>query len=324
MTRKIGRSGIEVGDIGVGTWVLGGPFHAGGKPLGWGKVDDNESVRVLRRAVELGANLIDTADVYGAGHAERVIGRAVKGRRDEVVIATKWGNTFDEATKEMGPANSSPEYVRTAVESSLRRLDTDYVDILQLHVEIQADEVDGVVAACDKLVDEGKIRAYGASTDDVKLADSFAYAGWASVVQHQLNVLDDAPEMLALCDRWDLASLNRSPLAMGLLSDRINADTQLAGDDIRAQDPAWLRWFTDGRPDPGFLARRDAIRDILRGNGRTLVQGALAWNLARSARTIPIPGCRTLAQVEENLGTLSRPPLTVDELTEIAKLDRAG
>jgi aryl-alcohol dehydrogenase-like predicted oxidoreductase len=321
VTRKLGRSGIQVGDIGVGTWVLGGPFHAGGKPLGWGKVDDDESVRVLHRAVELGANLIDTADVYGAGHAERVIGRAFRGRRGDVVIATKWGNTFDETTKEMGQADTSPEYVRTAVEASLRRLDTDYLDVLQLHVGLEPEEIGDLVTACDELVDEGKIRAYGWSTDETKLAEAFASAGRASVIQHQLNVLDDAPEMLALCDRRDLASLNRSPLAMGLLSDRINADTQLAGDDIRVQDPAWLRWFTDGRPDPGFLARRDAIREILCSGGRSLVQGALAWNLARSPRTIPIPGCRTLAQVEENLGTLSRPALTAQELKEIAALD---
>ncbi|GAA1671797.1 aldo/keto reductase [Fodinicola feengrottensis] len=319
MTRKIGRSGIEVSPIGVGTWAIGGPFFSGGQPLGWGDVDDDESVRMLRRAVELGANLIDTADVYGAGHAESVIGRAFAGRRDDVVIATKWGNTYDEATREMGPWNATPEYVRTALTASLRRLRTDYVDILQLHLDVAVSVADGLLETCDKLLAEGKIRAYGCSTDTVALAERFADAQ-ASVVQHQLNVLDDAPQMLALCERRELASLNRSPLAMGLLSDKITAQTHIGGTDIRARQPEWLRWFHDGRPDAEFLRRRDAIREILTGGGRTLAQGALAWTLARSRQTVPIPGCRTIAQVEENLGTLDRPPLTAADLTDIARL----
>ncbi|WP_222853364.1 aldo/keto reductase [Fodinicola acaciae] len=320
MTRTIGRSGIEVGDIGIGTWAIGGPFHSTtGSALGWGEVDDEESIRMLHRAVELGANLIDTADVYGAGHSETVIGRAFTGRRDDVVIATKWGNTYDEASKVMGPEDRSPEYVRIALEKSLRRLQTDHVDVLQLHVSVPVEIAGELVAACDKLLDEGKIRAYGWSTDDLDRAELFADAH-ASVIQHELNVLGDAPEMLALCERHDLASFNRSPLAMGLLSDKITADTRIGGADIRATNPEWLRWFVDGRPAPEFLARRDAIREILRGGGRTLAQGALAWNLARSPRTIPLPGCRTLQQVEENLGTLHKAALTAEEMAEIARL----
>lgn len=322
MTRIIGRSGIEVSDIGIGTWAIGGPFYTASRsPLGWGDVDDDESVRMLHRAVELGANLIDTADVYGAGHAETVIGRAFKGRRDDVVIATKWGNTYDEATQQMGPPDHSPEYVRVALEESLRRLQTDHVDVLQLHIGTPVEEAGELLVACDKLLDEGKIRAYGWSTDDLERAELFG-TGRASVIQHELNVLGDAPRMLELCERHDLASFNRSPLAMGLLSDKITADTRISAGDIRATNPEWLQWFVDGRPAPDFLARRDAIREILRGGGRSLAQGALAWNLARSPRTVPIPGCRTLAQVEENLGTLAKPGLTAAEMAEIARLSK--
>jgi aryl-alcohol dehydrogenase-like predicted oxidoreductase len=321
MTRQLGRSGIAVGDIGIGTWVMGGPFYLGDQPLGWGAVDDDESVTALHRAFELGATLVDTADTYGAGHAERVVGKAVAGRRDAVVIATKWGNTFDEDTRQKGPADPSPGYVRTALEGSLRRLGTDYVDVFQLHLgDLDPVRVLDLAAECERLLDDGLIRAYGWSTDDPRRMAALAGAGRAAVVQQGLNVFDDAPEMLAACDRYDLGSLNRSPLAMGLLTDKVTADTVIGADDIRGREPEWLRWFSGGRPSAEFLARRDAVRDILTSNGRTLAQGALAWNLARSPRTVPIPGCRTVAQVEQNLGTLTKPGLTADEMSTVDRL----
>jgi aryl-alcohol dehydrogenase-like predicted oxidoreductase len=323
MTRRLGRSEITVADIGIGTWAIGGPFQAGAQPLGWGPVDDDESIAALRRAFELGATLVDTADVYGAGHSERVIGKAVAGRRDAVVIATKWGSTFDEDTREMGPQDTSPGYVRPALEGSLRRLGTDYVDVFQLHAgDVDPVRVLDLAAECEKLLDEGLIRAYGWSTDDPRRIAALAGAGRASVVQHELNVFGDAPEVLATCDRYDLGSLNRSPLAMGLLTDRITADTVLAPGDIRGREPEWLRWFRDGRPSPEFLGRRDAVREILTSGGRTLAQGALAWILARSPRAVPIPGCRTVAQVEENVGTLAKPGLGSADLAEIDRLLR--
>ena len=323
MTRRLGRTGITVGDIGFGAWAIGGPLFAGDQPRGWGEVDDDESVAALRRAVELGATLIDTADVYGAGHSERVIGKAFAGHRDEVVIATKWSSTFDEETRQVGPPDTSPGYVRTALEASLRRLGTDYVDIFQLHDGgVDPVRLLDLVAECEKLLDDGLIRSYGWSTDDEWRAAALALAGRGGVVQHQLNVFDDAPGMLATCARYDLGVLNRSPLAMGLLTDRITAGSVLPADDVRGREPEWLRWFRGGRPSPEFLARRDAVRDVLCGGGRTLAQGALAWILARSPHAVPIPGCRTVAQVEENLGTLARPALTAADLATIEELLR--
>jgi aryl-alcohol dehydrogenase-like predicted oxidoreductase len=128
--------------------------------------------------------------------------------------------------------------------------------------------------------------------------------------------------MIALCEAQNLASINRSPLAMGLLSDKITADTVLPPGDVRRTGPGWLSWFTDGRPTPEFLARRDAVRDLLTSGGRTLAQGALAWNLARSPRTVPIAGIRTVAQARENLGTLGAAPMTVQEFTQVEALLR--
>lgn len=319
MRRQLGRSGVAVSALGIGTWALGGQMAAGEQQLGWGEVDDEESVRALRRAVELGATFFDTADAYGTGHAERVIARALGDRRDELVWATKWGNTYDEASRQLTGADPTPAYARLALQASLRRLGTDHVDLWQLHLsDLDPALAQDLVALCEDLVDEGAIRAYGWSTDDPARAAVFADGPRCAAVQHQLNVLSDAPDMLALCERADLASLNRSPLAMGLLSERMTADTVLPAGDIRHAGPDWLRWFRDGRPAPEFLARRDAVRDVLTSGGRTLAQGALAWNWARSSRTIPIPGCRTVAQVEENVGALAFGPLTPAQLGEIA------
>lgn len=318
MRRVLGRSGTEVSALGIGTWAIGGAMFSGDQPLGWGAVDDEESVRALRRAVELGATFVDTADAYCTGHSERIIARALGAEREKLVWATKWGNTYDEATRQLTGADPSPAYARRALEASLLRLRTDRVDLWQLHLsDLDPALAEDLVATCEDLMGEGKIRAYAWSTDDPARAGVFAAGPHCAAVQHTLNVLDDAPQMLALCEEHDLASINRSPLAMGLLSERVTADTTVPPGDIRYRQPDWLRWFTDGRPTPEFLQRRDAVRDVLTSGGRTLAQGALAWIWARSPRTIPIPGCRTVAQVEENVGSMRYGPLTSDELATV-------
>src|SRR5207244_412301 len=127
MTRLLGRSGIEVSALGVGCWAIGGPFFEDGRPLGWGEVDDDESVRALRRALELGVTFFDTAAVYGTGHSEEVLGGAFAGRRDEVVIATKFGITFDPQRRELTGDDADPAGLRGQLEGALRRLGTDHV-----------------------------------------------------------------------------------------------------------------------------------------------------------------------------------------------------
>ncbi len=321
MTRQLGRSGIEVSDVGIGTWAIGGQFHAGDQQLGWGEVDDDVSIAAIHRALDLGVTLIDTSDAYGAGHAEDVIRRALDGRRDDVVIATKWGYTFAPGTRDMVGEDGSVAHARKALHASLTRLGTDYIDVIQLHLgNLDHAQASDVFAACENFIDDGLIRTYGWSTDDPERAELLAKSGRGAVIQHTLNVLDDAPKMLAVCADHDLASLNRSPLAMGLLTAKVTADTTFAADDIRSREPDWLQWFTDGRPTPEFLRRRDAIRDILTGDGRSLAQGALAWTLARSPKTVPIPGVRTVAQVDENAGVLAKPPLRAEQVDEIRTL----
>ena len=133
MKRTLGRSGIQVSAMGLGCWAIGGPFWRGDVAVGWGKVDDDESVRAIHCALDLGITFFDTADVYGAGHSERVLGRALSACRDKVIIATKFGNTFDETSKQITGADASPEYIRRACEASLRRLNTDHIDLYQFH-----------------------------------------------------------------------------------------------------------------------------------------------------------------------------------------------
>jgi aryl-alcohol dehydrogenase-like predicted oxidoreductase len=322
MTRLLGRSRIPVSALGFGCWAIGGPFWREGKPLGWGEVDDAESIRAVHAALDLGVTFFDTANVYGAGHSEHVLGRALGSRRDQVVIATKFGNLSDERTREANGSDGTPEGVRRQLADSLRRLGTDRIDLYQLHLGdfpiVQALEL---VPVLDELVASGDIRAYAWSTDYPDRATAFAMASHSvTAIQHDFSVLKDSAGVLAVCERFDLASINRGPLAMGLLTGKYTESSRLGEDDIRGLAPEWLTYFADGRPATAFLERIDAVRDVLRSGGRTLAQGAIGYLWGRSDRTIPIPGCRTVAQVEENAGALGFGPLTKEQVAEVDQL----
>jgi aryl-alcohol dehydrogenase-like predicted oxidoreductase len=317
--RKLGRSGIEVSPMGLGCWAIGGPFWEGETPQGWGKVDDEESIRAIHTGLDLGITLFDTANVYGAGHSERVLARAFAGIRSRVVIATKFNAVFDETTRQVTGSDTSPEGIRQACEDSLRRLNTDYIDLYQFHDNGYSPErAEPVRETLERLVVEGKIRAYGWSTDFPERAEVFARGRYCSAIQLQLNVLDDNPAVITLCEKYDLAALNRGPLAMGLLTDKYAASTSLGIDDVRGKkSPDWMKYFKEGQPNKEWLSKRDAIRQILASNGRTVAQGALAWLWARSQKTLPIPGFRTVAQVNENAGAMKYGPLTTEQMREI-------
>jgi aryl-alcohol dehydrogenase-like predicted oxidoreductase len=289
-------------------------------------VDDEESIRAIHAALDRGGNFFDTANVYGGEHSERVLGRAFSGRRSEVVIATKFNAVFDETTRQVTGSDSSPEGIRKACEDSLRRLDTDYIDLYQFHDNgYPADKAAPVRETLEDLVQEGKIRAYGWSTDFVDRAAVFAEGENCTSIQVELNVIDDNPEMVAFCEKQDLAAINRGPLAMGLLTGKYSPQTVVATDDVRGQkSPDWMKYFKDGQPNPEWMARREAIVEILTSEGRTVAQGALAWLWGRTQQTLPIPGFRTVAQVEENAGAMDFGPLTPQQMEQIESiLDRS-
>src|SRR5512145_498258 len=201
-TRTLGRSGIEVSALGLGCWAIGGPWNFNGSPAGWSGVDDAESIRAVERALELGANFFDTAANYGAGHSERLLGQVLKGRRDRVVIATKFGYQVDEAAKEVMYFDETEEdsnvagRLRASIESSLKRLDTDYVDVYLIHVwGLKIERALAARQILDDLVKEGKVRTYGWSTDRVDAIQSFATSPSCGVIQQQLSVLDGNAEL---------------------------------------------------------------------------------------------------------------------------------
>src|ERR687888_1675362 len=311
------RTGMRVSALGLGCWAIGGPWTSDGSPAGWGEVDDDESIRAIRHGLDLGVTLFDTADVYGCGHSERVLGRALAGRRDEVVIATKFGLQFDEATRTGAGADTSPEYVRRACEASLRRLGTDRIDLYQLHAGADDRAVAAaVVEVLEALVAEGKIRFYGTADETVEIVEAFAQGPHCVAVQQQLNVFGGNDEALAVCEERGLAALARSPLAMGLLTGKYRPDGRMpAADDVRRDTPYWD--YFDDDAFPTWSARVDAIRAALTSDGRTLGQGALAWIWARSPVAIPIPGFRTVAQIEENAGALAAGPLDPDAMAAV-------
>ena len=317
--RELGRSGIQVSALGMGCWAIGGPFWTGQTPVGWGKVDDGESIRAVHRALELGVNFFDTADVYGAGHSERVLARALAGRRQEVVIATKFSNRFDENTKQITGSSAAPDYIRQACEASLRRLNTEYIDLYQFHwSDYPAEQAREVADTLETLVAAGKIRAYGWSTDSPERARVFGERPNCVAIQHQINVLDDNPALVAICEEFNLASINRGPLAMGLLTGKFSTRATLPIDDVRGRhSPEWMGYFKNGQPNPLWLKKLEAVREILTSEGRTLAQGALAWLWARSQQTLPIPGFKSIAQVEENCAALHRGPLAAEQMREI-------
>lgn len=322
MKRILGRSGIEVSALGMGCWAIGGPFYRGETPQGWGQVDDAESTRAIHAALDHGVTFFDTANVYGAGHSERVLGAALGQKRSQVVIATKFNAVFDEATRQVTGSDASPAGIRKACEDSLSRLNTDYIDLYQFHDNgFPAKDAQPVRDTLEDLVKAGKIRAYGWSTDFVESAEFFAGGEKCTSIQFQLNVLDDNAPMIALCEKHNLAAINRGPLAMGLLTGKYSQDTTVSIDDVRGQkSPDWMKYFKNGTPNPEWLAMRDAIVGILTSNGRSIAQGALAWNWGRSPLTLPIPGFRTVKQVEENAGAMQFGPLLPDQMAEIEKI----
>ncbi|MDQ0897678.1 MULTISPECIES: aldo/keto reductase [unclassified Paenibacillus] len=325
MKRKLGRSGIEVSALGIGGWAIGGPWHDAqtGEPFGWGDVDDQESIAAIHCAIDNGITFIDTSDNYGAGHSERVIGQALKGRRSEVTLATKFGFVTNEQTKEATGQNASRAYIKQACEASLRRLDTDYIDLYQFHLgDYPVHLAQEVLEVLEELVTEGKIRFFGWSTDLPDRARFFAQSPYCAAIQHDMNLFLDNAEMIRLCEKHHLASINRGPLAMGLLTGKYSDVVTVADPkDIRHRnDLDWLTYFKDGVPSSTMIRQLMSIRDILTSNGRTLTQGALAYLWARSETTLPIPGFRKVKQVTENAKALEFGPLTQTQVQQIQQL----
>jgi aryl-alcohol dehydrogenase-like predicted oxidoreductase len=319
--RKLGKSNLEVSALGLGCWAIGGPWTVNGThPAGWGEVHDADSIRAIQYAVDQGITFFDTAANYGAGHSERILGQALKNRRSQVVIATKFGYRVDEDARDVTHYGDPREgevasNIRQDCEASLRRLDTDVIDLYQFHVDYYLPErVGPILAILEELVDEGKIRFYGWSTDSLQSARAFMTGEHCVAIQHNLTVVKDAPQLIQLCEENDLASINRSPLGRGLLTGKYTRESDFPKNDIRSRSDFTERWA-----EPIF-SKLAAVRAILTRHGRTLAQGALCWIWGRSAVTLPIPGFRNTAQLEENIAALEHGPLSQEDMQAIEEV----
>jgi aryl-alcohol dehydrogenase-like predicted oxidoreductase len=315
MKRTLGKSGIEVSAVGMGCWAIGGPWswaQPGEEPFpaGWGKTDDAESIRAIHAGLDAGVNFFDTAANYGAGHSEVILGQALKGNRDQVVIATKFGHIVNEQEKVVyGDFDLLLGNVRGDIENSLRRLQTDYVDVYQLHHGSYDPELGAEVReVLEDLVKEGKIRWYGWSTDLVDRARVFAEGEHCTSIQFALNAIQDNEEMRQLCADHDMAGINKDPLNRGILTGKFTTESTFPDDDIRSRAD-----FNEDR-----IVRRlqcvESLRQVLTSGGRTMAQGALAYIWALDERMVPIPGFKSVEQVVDNAGAMEFGPLTAEEL----------
>ncbi len=303
--------------LGLGCWPLSGPFYQGDRPLGYANADPVESLRALEAAYANGIRIFDTAAVYGAGKGERLVGKALAGKTDAYIIS-KVGLAFDEGSEQLIGEDRDPANVSVAIDACLGRLNRDHIDLLLLHCnEMPVADACLLFDEMETARDAGKIGAFGWSTDFPDSIDAMAGRNGFTAVEHAMNVFVDAPEVRATTKTHGLASLIRSPLAMGLLSGKYAGDAAIAKDDVRSADEDYNDYYQSGRANPSYLAQIDALRELLQTGGRSLVQGALSWVMAKGQHTIPLPGARTVAQVEENAKTLEFGPLPADVMTQI-------
>lgn len=305
--RTLGRTGVRVSEVGFGAWAVGGNAHGNS----YGPTDDATSLAAIRRAADLGCTLFDTADVYGWGHSEDLLGRALEGRRDDVVLATKVGGDFYHGGVRL---NFDPGYIAFALERSLQRLRTDHVDLYQLHnppAERMGDP--RTYEALESLQAEGKIAHYGVSIHEPGEGLLCLEAGKPEVLQIPFNLFRQEwiEDLLPAARKAGVGIIAREPLANGFLSGAIRADARFPPGDIRS---SWPRGMVAGQV---AAAARLAF---LAPSGRTRAQAALRFALAFPEVSTAIPGAKTVAQVDENLGASEAEPLTDAEVAEARRL----
>ncbi|MGA2983319.1 MAG: aldo/keto reductase [Terriglobia bacterium] len=311
--RELGRTGWKVSEISFGAWAIGSA---------WGKVDDNESLAALHRAIDLGVNFIDTADVYGMGHSERLVARLKKERRETIYVATKAGRRLSPHTAD----GYNRQNLRQFIEDSLRNLETDCLDLVQLHcppTEVYyRPEVFGML---DDLTKEGKIRYYGVSVERVEEALKAIEFPNVQSVQIIFNMFRTRPAELFFpeAQRRRVGILARVPLASGLLAGKMTPQTVFAADDHRNFNRHG-KSFDVGETFSGVdfetgLAAVEELRQLV-PPGATLAQLALRWILMFTAVTCAIPGAKRPSQVEDNARAADLPPLTDAQMAKAREI----
>jgi aryl-alcohol dehydrogenase-like predicted oxidoreductase len=288
--RKLPAAGLEVGAVGLGCMGMSWAYGASER-------DDARSIAVIRRALDLGVTLIDTADAYGPFTNEELVGRALVGRREAAVLATKCGLVVDDdAAAGQLRRNGRPEHVLAAADGSLRRLQTDWIDLYQLHRVDPDVPIEETWGAMSELVAAGKIRAIGLSEVNVEQLERAHAVHPVASVQSELSLWthDALAEVLPWCEAHGAAFIPYAPLGRGYLTGAVTHGS-FGGDDFRARNP---RFTEEALAQNRAIA--DAIAAIARRIGCTPGQVALAWTLAQGLLVVPIPGTKRLTYLEEN------------------------
>lgn len=309
--RELGKkTGIRVSAIGFGGWAIGGSAEASGAPLGWGRTSDDESLAALRRAREMGVTFYDTADSYGFGRSESLLGIVLSRYRQDVVIATKVG-VVRTASGDL-KKDFSRHHIFHAVDGSLKRLRTDYIDLYQVHnptlEDLRREEIQD---AMERLQDAGKIRFWGVSISTPEEGVEIIQRGWAHALQVLYNALNQSPArtLFPLAKEKGYGIVARVPLASGLLTGKFRIDSLFASDDLRQN-------FLTPRRLQEAIERVDEVKSIIGGATKTLAEGALRFVLANDAVSTTIPGARSPRQVEVNVAAADAtlPPEIVEKL----------
>jgi len=293
--RTLGNTGIRVSEIGFGGWAVGGSADASGTPLGWGRTNDDESLAAIRRARDLGVTFFDTADSYGFGRSESLLGIVLSRKRQDVVIATKVGVT--RAADGSLRKDFSKQHIFQAIDGSLRRLRTDYVDLYQVHnPTIEQLRREEIQEAMERLQEIGKVRYWGVSVSTNEEGVEIINRGWGHALQVLYNVLNQSPatELFPLAKQKGYGIIARVPLASGLLTGKFRIDTTFPADDVRQN------FLTQKRLEEA-LNRVDEVKSIVGGGAKSLGEAALQFVLANDAVSTTIPGARNMRQVETNV-----------------------
>jgi aryl-alcohol dehydrogenase-like predicted oxidoreductase len=323
--RPLGSSGLQLTTVGMGTWAVGG----GGCIDGWGAQDDNDSIAAIRHAIDQGVSWIDTAAVYGLGHSEEVVGRAVRDipASDRPLIFTKCGLQWDESDRFAELTRSlRPETIRRECEASLRRLGLDHIDLYQFHdPDRLGTPVEESWGEMQRLIAEGKVRAGGVSNFDVSLLERCERIHHVESLQPQFSAIarDAAQDLIPWCAAHDTGVIVYSPMQSGLLTDSFTAERAAA---LPSDD--WRRASDDHR-EPKLssnLALRDALTAIARRKGTSTSAVAIGWVLAWPGVTAAIVGARRPAQVDGWLGgaDVELTPADLDEIALAIRRTGAG
>jgi len=308
--RILGKTGLQVSVIGLGTMVHAGHF---------GPMKDSESLSAIETALDLGVNFIDTSDAYGAGYSETLLGNALKGKRDKVIIATKGGNVMVGPNR--GKRIFDPDYISRVMDESLKRLQTDYIDLYQLHnPTVEVIEHGAVWEVLERAKRAGKIRHYGVSINTLEEGIAAVKDGRSETIQIEYSLLAQEPaeKVFPLAQQANVGVIARIPLKRGILTGKLTQadEVRFQGEDVRARS-------FKGEAFAQELAKAEKLRFLVHGQVKSLTQAALAFCIAHPAVSVVIPGARNAEQMREN-ASAADVEIPAADLEKVAELWRTG